>query len=121
MLVIALVGNKADLYLSQEVTEQEQRKFAEDNNFLNFRISCTEEEGVKEMLTKLGKAYLAKKSEVQQTKGIATNIEVEQTKGIKLNCKEHKKRKHSCCLISLFSKDEINERKSTRTTTAEGL
>ena len=109
MLVIALVGNKADLYLSQEVTEQEQRKFAEDNNFLNFRISCTEEEGVKEMLTKLGKAYLAKKSDVQQTKGI------------KLNCKEHKKRKHSCCLISLFSKDEINERKSTRTTTAEGL
>lgn len=82
------------------MTEEEQIKFERDNNLPRFTISCRKGEGIKEMLTELGKKYFEQKNKF------------EQMKGIKINGK--KKKKHSCCLISWFTNDDKNETKETK-------
>ena len=45
-----LIGNKADLYDQEEVSEQEAREYAKNNNMRFFLISCKEKTGIKEFL-----------------------------------------------------------------------
>ena len=98
MLVIALVGNKADLYLSQEVTEQEQRKLAEKYKLLNYRISCRDGNGIEEMLMDLVKRH----------------FHIEQTGGITINGQQKTEEKPFCTWFkSKKKKDDTNGRRTT--------
>ena len=45
-----LIGNKADLYDDERVSEQEAREYAKNNNMRFFLISCLKSTGIKEFL-----------------------------------------------------------------------
>ena len=48
-----LIGNKADLYDQEEVSEQEAREYAKNNNMRFFLISCLNNTGIKEFVEDL--------------------------------------------------------------------
>ena len=51
--LIYLLGNKIDLYEQMEVSENEARKYCEDNNFRYFETSCLMPCGIREFLQDL--------------------------------------------------------------------
>ena len=48
-----LIGNKSDLFYSEEVPELEAREYAKNNNMRFFLTSCLENTGIKEFVEDL--------------------------------------------------------------------
>ena len=62
-IILGVAGNKFDLYMSQEVSEDEGRKYAAQNNGIFSHLSAKENRvGIDEFILKLVTEYLEKKS-----------------------------------------------------------
>ena len=63
--VLGVAGNKADLFLEQQITEAEGKQYAEDNNGIFAIISAKEDKiGIDEFILKLVNKYLEEKKNV---------------------------------------------------------
>ena len=63
--VLGVAGNKADLFLEQQVTEAEGKQYAEDNNGIFAIISAKDDKiGIDEFILKLVNKYLEEKKNV---------------------------------------------------------
>ena len=89
--VTALVGNKSDCYLKEEVEEKEAREYAKEIKAHFFLVSAKTGDNIELLFTNLVKEYLgpefaAKMKEINDEKGKSekTSIKV-------------KKKKNSCC------------------------
>ena len=56
-IILAIVGNKADLIEKEEVDEVEARKFAKDNNAVFFRTSAKSSMGINKLFEDMTKKY----------------------------------------------------------------
>ena len=97
-VVLGVAGNKCDMYESEEVTENEARKFAEDIGAIFELTSAQNNTGINELFYEVGNKYLdpnfkpstdEEKAEKKDEKKIILN-----KKDIK---KEDKKQKKSFC------------------------
>ena len=59
-MILAVAGNKCDLFQEEQVTEEQGRKYAESINAIFFLTSCKENIGVDELFVACGKKYLEK-------------------------------------------------------------
>ena len=65
-LVLAVAGNKCDLFQEEQVTEEEGRQFADSIKAIFFLTSCKESIGVDELFEECGKKYLEKKKLIKR-------------------------------------------------------
>ena len=92
--ITAIVANKSDLYESEEVKEEEGRKFAESINCPFFLVSAKEGSNIDSLFNTLVGLYLGpefsqKLKEIKMEKGETTKI---------VNTKENvKTKKNKCC------------------------
>ena len=56
--ILALVGNKIDKYLEEEVKEEDAKKFANEINAINKRTSAMEGTNIEDLFTTLAEKYL---------------------------------------------------------------
>ena len=61
-LILAIAGNKSDLYFKEQITEEEGRKFAQKIDAIYRLTSAKNGEGIKELFNEIGKKYLMKKN-----------------------------------------------------------
>ena len=87
-IVLGLVGNKADLYEKEEVSQKEGKECAEKWG-ANFALLSAKEdkEGIDNYIIGLVKKYLEKKNELEEEKN--NNIKIKKHKA--------KKENHECC------------------------
>ena len=87
-IVLGLVGNKADLYEKEEVSQKEGKECAEKWG-ANFTLLSAKEdkEGIDNYIIGLVKKYLEKKNELEEEKN--NNIKIKKHKA--------KKENHECC------------------------
>ena len=57
-IILAIAGNKSDLFEDQKVSEKEVKKFAESIGAIFKLTSCKENIGIKELFFECGKKYL---------------------------------------------------------------
>jgi small GTP-binding protein len=87
-VILGIAGNKADLYLNQQVPFDEGKKFAEERGAIFAEISAkTNKESIDHFMMDLIKAYLSK----------GKKEKLEAKKGIKLDGKDNKTDKKGCC------------------------
>ena len=85
-VVIGVMGNKSDLFLEQEVSEEEGEKFAEENGGFFDLVSAKENKaGLDKFITKLVTECLKKNQNLSSNNGIKL-INQEQTQEIKAGC-----------------------------------
>ena len=98
-VVLGVAGNKNDLYLSQEITEEFGKQYAEENNAIFSLLSAKDNKvGIDEYITKLVKEYI----EIKKNKIQVDDFEIieKREKGIILNSKKIEKlgyNKEGCC------------------------
>ena len=61
-LILAIAGNKSDLYFKEQIKEEEGRKFAQKIDAIYRLTSAKNGEGIKELFNEIGKKYLMKKN-----------------------------------------------------------
>ena len=85
-VVIGVMGNKSDLFLEQEVSEEEGEKFAKENGGFFDLVSAKENKaGLDKFITKLVTECLKKNQNLSSNNGIKL-INQEQTQEIKAGC-----------------------------------
>ena len=85
-VVIGVMGNKSDLFLEQEVSEEEGEKFAEENGGFFDLVSAKENKaGLDKFITKLVTECLKKNQNLSSNNGIKL-VNQEQTQEIKAGC-----------------------------------
>ena len=92
--IIALIGNKLDLYLDEKVSEEEGKKFANEINAVYKRTSALEGLGLEDLFNELVDRYL---SEVKNVIKKDDNEQKEENKNIvidKENAQKPNKRKN---------------------------
>ena len=105
-VVIGVMGNKSDLFLEQEVSEEEGEKFAEENGGFFDLVSAKENKaGLDKFITKLVTECLKKNQNLSSNNGIKL-VNQEQTQEIKAGCCAGDKDKR---IIRKYS--EINKEK----------
>ena len=86
-VILAIAGNKADLFEQQEVSEEEAQQLASDSKAIFVPTSCKTGSGITELFKQVAKAYV--KGGIEQAE--------EKMKLEKEKKKEEKKKKKSCC------------------------
>ena len=66
--ILGIVGNKADLYVKEEVNEEQAREFAKENNAIFKLISAKSYSNINFLLEDLLKEYIKKKDEEEKKK-----------------------------------------------------
>ena len=85
-VVIGVMGNKSDLFLEQEVSEEEGEKFAKENGGFFDLVSAKENKaGLDKFITKLVTECLKKNQNLSSNNGIKL-VNQEQTQEIKAGC-----------------------------------
>ena len=94
--IVAIVGNKADLYLNEKVKEEQGRSFAKEKNAIFALTSAKTGDGIEELFADLLKKYFEEnipellvevKKEKKNDKNIKINdVKVEENKGKKKKC-----------------------------------
>ena len=85
-VVIGVMGNKSDLFLEQEVSEEEGEKFAEENcGFFDLVSAKENKAGLDKFITKLVTECLKKNQNLSSNNGIKL-VNQEQTQEIKAGC-----------------------------------
>ena len=98
-IILAIVGNKADLYDNEDVSEEEVREFAESIGALFRLTSAQNNTGIDELFKDLAIKYLDPDSDIEHKK----EEEIGQNNTIKIDKKdvakksEEQKNKKSCC------------------------
>ena len=86
---MALVGNKIDKYLDEQVNEDDVKKYAEEINAINKRTSAMEGTNIEDLFNSLVDKYL------KEIAGMI--IEEEKIKIKKDDLKNDKQKKKGCC------------------------
>ena len=94
--IIAVVGNKNDLYLDEKVKEEDAKKFAEEKNAMFKLTSAKSGEGVEELFDELVNKFFEQKipevlEESKKEKKNDENIKIEEVK------QDNKNKKKKCC------------------------
>ena len=87
--ILALVGNKIDKYLDEQVNEDDVKKYAEEINAINKRTSAMEGTNIEDLFNTLVDKYL------KEIAGMI--IEEEKIKIKKDDLKNDKQKKKGCC------------------------
>ena len=87
--ILALVGNKIDKYLDEQVNEDDVKKYAEEINAINKRTSAMEGTNIEDLFNSLVDKYL------KEIAGMI--IEEEKKKKKKDDLKNDKQKKKGCC------------------------
>ena len=90
-LCIYLVGNKIDVVDKREVTKEEGKKYADDNQINFFEVSARTSEGIDELFNQIIKGSINK-----------LNIEDKEQIFAQLDSKNTKKRKKRCCKLNYY-------------------
>ena len=88
--ILALVGNKIDKYLEEEVKEEDAKKFANEINAINKRTSAMEGTNIEDLFTTLAEKYLTDIANLVIQKD-DSNIQ------IKSNDVKEPEKKKKCC------------------------
>ena len=83
---MALVGLKVDSFINEEVTEEEARKFAEDNNMLFYLTSAKEDLVVDECFNGVMNEIIRKDEIVNGKKGLINLNNIERERPCKRGC-----------------------------------
>ena len=87
-ILLGIVGNKIDLYMNQEVSENQGKEYAEQHNGIFAQLSAKENRvGIEEYILKLVTEYLKKKNNKINIKDFEI-IELNRKKGIILTNKQ---------------------------------
>ena len=65
-LVLAIVGNESHNYKLEEVTREEGKKFAEENDAIFMLVSSKFGEGITELFNSIGKKFLKQYEIIEQ-------------------------------------------------------
>ena len=84
--IIAIVGNKSDLYIREEVKEKEAKEYAKEIGAVFQLTSCLRSEGIRELMQAIG----------QKALGETEQKESHEQGGIDIS-KEKKEKKDKCC------------------------
>ena len=84
--ILAVVGNKIDKYLEEEVKEEESKLFSQEINAIDKRTSAMEGTNIEELFNLLVEKYLTD----------IANLVIEK-ENIKINNEEIKEKKKGCC------------------------
>ena len=104
-VILGLAGNKIDLYNQEEVSEDEARKFAENNHMIYYGTSALSGVGINDLFNDIGKKYLKKilnkKNYIKQENNNNKNNNSKNkndSKSVKLQkMGKNKKKKKGCC------------------------
>ena len=99
-LVLAIAGNKEDMYANEEVEEEEAKKLAEDLKAIFQKTSAKSANGVEDLFIKIGKKFLNPKEfdSSGQTGNSGKTGKNDKKESIKLNKKNSDgKPKKGCC------------------------
>jgi Ras-related protein Rab-22 len=94
-MVIAVAGNKCDLFNQEEVTEEEAKKYAKEIGAVFFLTSCKESIGIDELFEKCGEKYLENNKLINKGEQKDNNKFGLDNKEV--NGKNKGKKKGSCC------------------------
>ena len=99
--ILAIVGNKSDLYETEQISEKEAREFAESINAIFELTSAQNNSGIQQLFEDVGMKYLApdfqeKIEEEQKEKKVETNIKITK-KNVKKTDEEQKTKKKKFC------------------------
>ena len=99
--ILAIVGNKSDLYETEQISEKEAREFAESINAIYELTSAQNNSGIQQLFEDVGMKYLApdfqeKIEEEQKEKKVETNIKITK-KNVKKTDEEQKTKKKKFC------------------------
>lgn len=98
-VILAIVGNKEDLYESEQVDEKEARKFAEELGAIFGKTSAKNQSGVNDLFIEIAKKYL-NVDDVQIVNEDVSRYEAKSKRSgtIMLNSKsEEEKKSKKCC------------------------
>ena len=86
-IILAIAGNKSDLFEDQQVSEKEVKKFAESIGAIFELTSCKENIGINELFYECGKKYLEVNKLIgKDNKGNNENLKIDGKKGKKKCC-----------------------------------
>ena len=100
-IVLAIAGNKDDMYADEEVEESEVKNFADELNAIFQKTSAKSSNGIEDLFVKIGKKFLNPKSD--GSTGPSGNIykngpKTDKSQNIQLNKKNSGgKQKKGCC------------------------
>ena len=99
--ILAIVGNKSDLYETEQISEKEAREFAESINAIYELTSAQNNSGIQQLFEDVGMKYLApdfqeKIEEEQKEKKVESNIKITK-KNVKKTDEEQKTKKKKFC------------------------
>ena len=99
--ILAIVGNKSDLYETEQISEKEAREFAESINAIFELTSAQNNSGIQQLFEDVGMKYLApdfqeKIEEEQKEKKVETNIKITK-KNVKKTDEEQKTKRKKFC------------------------
>ena len=95
-MIIAIAGNKCDLFTQEEVSEAEAKKYAKEIGAVFRLTSCKESIGIDELFKECGEKYLQDNKLINTTKNDKkNNISLNKEKAKDKN--EKKERKDKCC------------------------
>ena len=99
--ILAIVGNKSDLYENEKISEKEAREFAESINAIFELTSAQNNSGIQQLFEDVGMKYLApnfqeKIEEEQKEKKVENNIKITK-KNVKKTDEEQKTKKKKFC------------------------
>jgi len=99
-IVLAIAGNKDDLYENEEVDENEAKQLASELNAIFQKTSAKDSKGIEDLFTKIGEKFLNPKSDNKPSGPNARNNGKkpdDNNKNIKLSGKNGGKQKGKCC------------------------
>ena len=95
-MIIAIAGNKCDLFTQEEVPEAEAKKYAKEIGAVFRLTSCKESIGIDELFKECGEKYLQDNKLINTTKNDKkNNFSLNKEKAKDKN--EKKERKNNCC------------------------
>ena len=94
-MIIAIVGNKSDLFHDEEVNEEEARKYANSIGAIFMLTSCKENIGINELFEECGKKYLEANNFINKSNKGKNNLKLTKNERSENNSGNDKKNK--CC------------------------
>ena len=94
-MIIAIVGNKSDLFHDEEVNEEEARKYANSIGAIFMLTSCKENIGINELFEECGKKYLEANNFINKSNKGKNNLKLKKNERSENNSGNDKKNK--CC------------------------
>ena len=98
--MLAIAGNKDDMYENEDVDENEAKQLANELNAIFQKTSAKESNGIEDLFTKIGKKFLNPTSDDKPTGQVGKKSgknNDDNNKNIKLGGKNSGNQKKKCC------------------------